>query len=56
MCETQVDASLQPGSHLAGDIGTKIETLVTGFECNTFIIQVSGRKEILIRFSTSGNT
>ena len=34
--------SLQPGSHFAGDIGTKIETLITGFKRNTFIIQVAG--------------
>ncbi len=56
MCETQVDTSLQPGSHLAGDIGTKVETLVAGFECNTFIVQVAGRKEVLISLSTTGNT
>ena len=56
MGETQVDASFQPGSHFTGHVRTKVETLVAGFECNTFIVQVAGRKEVLISLSTTGNT
>ncbi len=47
MGKTQVDASFQPGSHFTGHVRTKVETLVTGFECNTLIVQVAGRKEVL---------
>ena len=56
MGETQIDATLQPRSYFTGYIRTKIKTLVTGFECYTFVIQVSGGKEILIGFTATGNT
>ena len=54
--ETQIDATLQPRSYFTGYIRTKIKTLVTGFEGYTFVIQVSGGKEILISFTATGNT
>ena len=53
MGETQIDATLQPRSYFTGYIRTKIKTLVTGFECYTFVIQVSGGKEILISFTAT---
>ena len=56
MGKTQVDASFQPGSHFTGHVRTKVETLVAGFEGDTFVIQISGGEEILIGFSTTGNT
>ena len=56
MGKTQVDASFQPGSHFTGNVGADIETLIAGFKRNSFIIQIAGREEILIGFTTTGNT
>ena len=56
MRKTQVNASFQPGSHFTRHIRAKIKTLVTGFQCDPFIIQISGRKEILVGLATTGNT
>ena len=54
MRKTHVNTTFQPGGHFTGDIGTQVETLISGFEGNTLIIQITGREEILILLSASG--
>jgi len=56
MGKTQIDTPFQPGSHFTGNVGADIETLIAGFKRNSFIIQITGREEILIGFTTTGNT
>ena len=54
MRKAHIHAPFQPGSHLTGDIGTEIKTLVARFEGNTLIIQIAGGKEILVLLSATG--